>query len=209
MTETKPAPWTIQELVERAERALQVDYAGQLNRRIRDLPSLRSIRLYTTLGLLDRPYLQGRTGYYGPRHLMQLVAIKRLQAEGLSLAEIQERLLGQTEETLAKIAKVPPHLLSAEATETKPTNGASRRQTAFWKLLPAVREATTTTERPHAGVRHWQSIELTEGVHLVIESEQPLSAEAVRALQESARPLLRTLQHLRTRRNESDSEVEQ
>ncbi len=89
---------------------------------------------------------------------------------------------------------MPPHLLFAEATETKPTNGTSRRQTAFWKQTPAVRELSTTTEHPHAPVRHWQSIELTEGVHLVIESEQPLSAEAVQALQESARPLLRTLQ---------------
>ncbi len=209
MAEIKHAPWTIQELVKRVEQALQADYAGQLNRRVRDLPSLRTIRLYTTLGLLDRPYLQGRTGYYGPRHLMQLVAIKRLQAEGLSLAEIQERLLGLTDSALAEIARVPLALLSTEVSETETPNGTSRRQTAFWKLTPAVREATTTTERPPAPVRHWQSIELTEGVHLLIESEQPLSREAVEALQESARPLLRTLQRLRARRNESDMEAEQ
>ena len=78
--------WTIDELGERVAEALGgPGYDGVPSGRVRDVPDLRTIRYYTTLGLLDRPAaMRGRTALYGPRHLLQLVAIKRLQARGLS-----------------------------------------------------------------------------------------------------------------------------
>src|SRR3954470_16526491 len=98
-------PWTIDELGEVAMAALAKGYDGPPNGRVRDLPDRRTIRYYTTLGLLDRPAaMRGRTALYGRRHLRQLVAIKRLQARGLSLAEIQARLVGLTDSALAELA---------------------------------------------------------------------------------------------------------
>jgi hypothetical protein len=61
-------PGTIAELTARVAAAL-ADDAGPDNRRIRAVPDERAIRYYTTLGLLDRPALTGRTAFYGPRHL--------------------------------------------------------------------------------------------------------------------------------------------
>src|SRR5437016_3799410 len=99
--------WTIDELGMQAALALSVDYAGAPNGRVRDVPDRRTIRYYTTLGLLDRPLeMCGRTALYGRRHLWQLTAIKRLQAKGLSLAEIQQRLLGLPDAALRKLAQV-------------------------------------------------------------------------------------------------------
>ena len=70
------------------------------------MPDLRTIRYYTTLGLLDRPAaMRGRTALYGPRHLLQLVAIKRLQARGLSLAAVQERVVGLSDAALRRLAR--------------------------------------------------------------------------------------------------------
>src|SRR5947208_8484092 len=93
--------WTIEELSAQVALALSVDYAGQGNGRVRDVPDLRTIRYYTTLGLVDRPAaMRGRTGLYGRRHLLQLVAIKRLQTKGLTLAELQGRLVGLTDSEL-------------------------------------------------------------------------------------------------------------
>jgi DNA-binding transcriptional MerR regulator len=81
--------WTMDELVERVGRALAAEYPGAPNGRIRDVPDRRAIRWYATTGLVDRPAcMRGRTALYGPRHLLQLVALKRRQAEGRSLAEI-------------------------------------------------------------------------------------------------------------------------
>src|SRR6516164_5237389 len=97
--------WTIDELSEQVALALDgPGYAGVRSGRVRDVPDLRTIRYYTTLGLLDRPAaMRGRTALYGSRHLLQLVAIKRLQARGLTLAEVQQRVLGLSEAALKRV----------------------------------------------------------------------------------------------------------
>src|SRR3954468_20845544 len=101
----KEPPWTIDELGAAVTAALAEGHDGAPNGRIRDVPDLRTTRYYTTLGLLDRPAeMRGRTALYGPRHLLQLVAVKKLQAGGLSLAQVQERLAGATEAALRELA---------------------------------------------------------------------------------------------------------
>jgi len=102
------APWTLDELSERVDAALSVDYDGQPSGRVRVVPDRRSIRWYTTIGLVDRPAAhRGRTAMYGHRHLLQLVAIKRLQARGLPLVAIQAELAGATDAQLAGVARLP------------------------------------------------------------------------------------------------------
>src|SRR3989442_10305733 len=104
----RTASWTLEELGTRVTAALSVDYQGPQNGQIRAVPDPRTIRYYSTLGLIDPPAeMRGRTALYGVRHLRQLVAIKRLQAEGRSLAEIQSVLGGLTDEALKGIARVP------------------------------------------------------------------------------------------------------
>src|SRR5262245_11996964 len=107
MTAPRPTLWTLDELCAEAALALAVDYDGQPSGRVRDLPDRRTVRFYTTHGLVDRPAaFRGRTALYGRRHLLQLVAIKRLQTAGLTLAEVQERLVGQTDRELEKLARL-------------------------------------------------------------------------------------------------------
>lgn len=98
--------WTIEQLPDRVAALLAQDYAGQQNGRVRELPNGRTIRWYTTIGLVDRPVSRGRTALYGPRHVLQLAAVKRLQAAGRTLAEIQQELVGVTNGRLAELAKV-------------------------------------------------------------------------------------------------------
>jgi DNA-binding transcriptional MerR regulator len=52
----------------------------------------RNIRAYQARGLLPPPRLEGRTGYYGERHLGRLRAITRLLERGFSLASIRALL---------------------------------------------------------------------------------------------------------------------
>jgi hypothetical protein len=100
--------WTLDELAERVGAALAVDYDGQPSGRVRDVPDRRAIRWYTTIGLVDRPLAhRGRTALYGPRHLLQLVAVKRLQARGMPLVAIQRELAGATDTQLAGVARIP------------------------------------------------------------------------------------------------------
>lgn len=48
----------------------------------------RTVRLYATQGLIDRPGREGRSAVYGRRHLLQLLLIRSLARRGLSLAAI-------------------------------------------------------------------------------------------------------------------------
>ncbi len=99
--------WTIDRLCDLVAAELLASDPSQPSARVREVPDRRTIRWYTTIGLLDRPAeLRGRTALYGRRHLLQIVAIKRLQATGIPLAEIQARLAGATTGTLARIAEL-------------------------------------------------------------------------------------------------------
>ncbi|MEV6717468.1 MerR family transcriptional regulator [Lentzea sp. NPDC051208] len=105
--------WTLDELLDRVSAALAAEYSGAPNGRVRDVPDKRAVRWYATTGLVDRPSaMRGRTALYEKRHLLQLVAVKRLQSQGRTLAEVQAELAGATDTTLAAIARVPEDLLS-------------------------------------------------------------------------------------------------
>lgn len=193
--------WTIDELEARAALALSVDYDGQPNGQVREVPDRRNIRYYTTLGLLDRPAaMRGRTALYGRRHLLQLVAIKRLQARGLSLAEIQHALLGQTDATLARIARLPGDD-PAEPGRTGPPEPPPRGD--FWKAIPAptasVRSRSANegpgpnADRPPDDESGPRPIPLAEGVTLSLRSARPLYEDDWQAIRSAAAPLLKLL----------------
>src|SRR6185312_14573584 len=108
MAEPDAAAWTIDQLSQLVAEVLSADYPGQSNGRVREVPDVRTIRWYTSIGLLDRPAaMRGRTALYGRPHLAQLVAIKRLQAAGLTVAAVQERLLGADAAVIEEIAELP------------------------------------------------------------------------------------------------------
>jgi hypothetical protein len=103
-------------LVRRAAGTLAADGVQAPNGRVTPLPDRRVVRWYTTIGLVDRPLaFRGRTALYGARHLLQVVAVKRRQAAGRSLAEIQAELAGATDATLHRVAQVPGGLLAGGA----------------------------------------------------------------------------------------------
>ena len=71
-----------------------------------DLPELceraavtpRTVHFYVQQGLLPGPEGSGRGAKYGPRHVVRLRLIRRLQREHLPLAEIRQRLDALTDE---------------------------------------------------------------------------------------------------------------
>jgi DNA-binding transcriptional MerR regulator len=199
------------ELVARVSLALAEGYVGVESGRTRDVPDARAIRYYTTLGLLDRPaQMRGRTALYGPRHLRQIAAIKRLQAQGLGLVEVQVQLAGLSDAALTAIARVPASALepaapageapptsdSVESAEVKP--GAAGRG-AFWRQAPAPVQASAAVaehvlkhESKHAD-ELLSGVKLAEGVSLVLEAGRALEPHDLEAIQAAAAPLLKLL----------------
>lgn len=103
--------WTLDELASRASERLAA--LGLLEAatdgRVAPAADPRTVRYYQSLGILEKPLsYEGHKARYGPRHLLQLVAVKALQRLRLPLAEIQARLYGLGEAELeAILASVP------------------------------------------------------------------------------------------------------
>jgi DNA-binding transcriptional MerR regulator len=176
---------TIGELAATAAAAVTAAEVRGANRRVTDLPDQRTIRWYSTIGLLDRPSgSRGRTALYGQRHLLQLVAIKRRQAEGRTLAEIQAELVGATDRTLRRIADLPGN---ADAAATPKGSGASSAR-EFWRERPA----------PSRNAHVLAGLDLGGGVVLMLPAPPKESdVESIRAV---AQPLLDLLAERRLTR---------
>jgi DNA-binding transcriptional MerR regulator len=215
------APWTLGELTARVAAALAVGYRGQSSGRVRDLPDQRAIRWYTTLGLVDRPNaMRGRTALYGRRHLLQLVAIKRLQAAGRSLAEVQQELAAASDERLERLADLPATAAAPPGMATPagpgpsaPPRPAREGRRKFWAAGAAVADgpaapADTTGPAGAAATAgpvdpdgpaappdrptaaQLQAVELAGGVTLLLGAARPLDGDDLLALQAAAGPLL-------------------
>jgi hypothetical protein len=206
--------WTITELASAAATALSGEPA-QANGRVRDMPNERLIRWYTTIGLVDPPAgRRGRIALYGHRHLLQLVAVKRRQAEGRTIAQIQVELAGATNATLQSIARLPASPAPiAEAPAATPTpasaavpggvpdagHGERRR---FWTpprdhaVVRAPESLTTAGSRRGMGGEESPSLvhglRLAPGVTLLLDTGD-LDPEDVTAIEIAARPLLEAL----------------
>lgn len=180
--------------------ALAEGYEAPRNGQVRAVPNTRSIRYYTTLGLLDRPAdMRGRTALYTSRHLMQIVAIKRLQAEGKTLADIQASLGGIDDDELARIARIP-----RVSTAPRRRGRARGRDSRFWAAAPSdndvkisrpaasVTEDAPITPGPEPRVR--VHLQLADGVTLVVDPARSITEDDGRALREAAAALVRHLE---------------
>jgi DNA-binding transcriptional MerR regulator len=187
--------WKIDELVRIVEVALRrTGGDGQQSGRVRSVPDQRTVRYYTTLGLLDKPAeMRGRTAYYGRRHVLQLVVIKRLQARGLSLAQVQQSAAGADRRRLERWAALPDgfweqtagalssepappspdELLAAPAKRNKELGRATDRlEERFWAAAPEVRNveaASVVASEESALPRAAIHLQVSQGVELVIE----------------------------------------
>jgi len=171
------ADWTLDELVRRACDALAAQDVRVPNGRVTPLPDRRVVRWYSTIGLVDRPAAyRGRTALYGSRHLLQVVAVKRRQAEGRSIAEIQAELAGATDSTLRKVAQLPQ--------PTEPA-GSQLSRPRFW-TQPAAAPATADHAAAPASLLY--GVTLHPGVTLMLPG-QP-GADDLTEIRAAARPLL-------------------
>jgi DNA-binding transcriptional MerR regulator len=186
-------PWTLSELVAEAAARLEALPAPK-NGQVRAVPDERTIRYYAALGLLDRPAaMRGRTALYDRRHLAQVVAIKRMQSAGHSLADVQRMWSTLDDVTLSRMSGV-------QVATGKPK--AARKE--FWKREVQTSEPTpVTASRPASSVvaaprpTTTINVPLDGNVSIVIalsdDAAVSLSPADVRALRAAAAPLVTEL----------------
>lgn len=89
----------------------------------------RNIRYYRTIGLLDAPE-RGGDGFTR-KHLLQLIAIRILQAQGLPLRRIRELLFGRSIADLEKIRE-----RGAAETARRPEINFPSAGDELWRMIP-------------------------------------------------------------------------
>ncbi|MFN8611536.1 MAG: MerR family transcriptional regulator [Vulcanimicrobiota bacterium] len=132
--------------------AHRLDLDGGDSRRVQWDLQPRVIRYYTTLGLLDRACeKRGKSMYYGARHLFQLLSIKKLQGMGLSLAQIQPKLLGASDQEMSQFLEMPEGWLEIvqehSFAPSLPAPEAEEPERDFWlqRGQPTAEEAAPDT----------------------------------------------------------------
>lgn len=204
------ADLTIADLALAVASVLANGYDGVRSGRVRHLPDARTIRWYQTLGMVDRPAaFRGRTALFSQRHVLQLAAIKRLQAAGHALADIQRGLAGKPDAELARSAGVSlagvgrciGEVVQARvqgdghrALVAEPVKAAaSRPATPFWKARPVdAAPVPAQVPAPVAVPATLQSIPLGDHAALVWTGRTLTAAEHKAALR-LARPLIEFL----------------
>ena len=98
---------TLDDLCQDATRLLQKNglLDAQTDGRVSDAPDARTVRYYTTMGLVDRPRIVDREARYGWRQVLQVLTIKALQHQGRPLLQIQKLLYGRSEAELEAVLR--------------------------------------------------------------------------------------------------------
>ena len=128
----------------------------------------RTVRLYATQGLIDRPGREGRSAVYGRRHLLQLLLIRSLARRGLSLAAIAPLIGlsdGELEQQLNQLAGDGSPASSLLAAMAADIQGA----------------APSAPSSQPAGARDPASEERNEALDYLRSLQSPASSEASQA----------------------------
>ena len=131
----------------------------------------RTIRLYATEGLIDRPGRDGRHAVYGERQLRQLLLIRSLAQRGLSLAAIAPLAAASDNDIDAQLADLLPDAPAAMAAAMSAPLIEENKALAYLQELPATSSLSRSPSRRRlssipTGSSHWQRFELAPGVEL-------------------------------------------
>jgi DNA-binding transcriptional MerR regulator len=183
----------LDELLVAANSLMEAVAPVQPSDRVTETLSERTLRYYISQGLVDRPSgKEGVSALYGYRHLLQLLALKRLQASYLPVKKIREIVPESTNDELRAI------VLGGGTTETSSLSATSTRDSviAFLDSIsqgrPVARslqsQGTPTPSSPAPGpqspsdtagssaqppaAQSWERYVLDDGIELHIRSDR-------------------------------------
>jgi len=147
----------------------------QTRYKVTDVPDLRTLRFYMTEGLLDGPLsYEGGCARFGYRHVLQVIAIKKLQSEYLPIRKIREMLSGLDDRALDRMvrdgAPEPP----------KPTGGLGTG------LLRSILSR-------HSAPISWSRHELAPGLEVHVRNDFPVRESNPKTLVQRFEELVRHL----------------
>jgi len=170
---------------------------------VTSVPDERTIRYYLAEGLIQTPEeKQGTASVFGYLNLLQLVTVKKLQAEHLPIRKIRELVAGKSEQELEALLGVGGALgKRSRDTEAKryleSLLAPASLNSAPAAPPPALRaKQSSAPPTQESGQSHsWQRVEIEPGLELHIRSDYspPPTTGKTRSLLEKAIHRLRRL----------------
>lgn len=184
----------LDELVDIANGFVELVAPEQPSDRVAERLNERTLRYYITKGLVDRPVgREGTAALYSYRHLVQILALKRLQAAYFPIKRIKEVLRGKSNDDLERILAFEPEeqlgdmrqsaisyldsLLSQDR-ETYVRADLAPPSLKSDQDFPSDHLSRHSTSRPQYSVKQiqtpasWERFTLDDGVELHIRSDR-------------------------------------
>ena len=191
-------------LAEAAARILAESGTARQGRgTVTELPDERTVRYYLAEGLIPpADEKQGTASVFGFRHLLQLLVVKKLQAEGLPIRAIRELVTGKTERQLERLLGVEQGRASGPAARGEALNYLeSLLQKGSSSPLPSSPPPLAQQAPPSALSRSssaspretWARVELEPGLELHVSEgySAPQGEGALRRLSQAFLNVLR------------------
>lgn len=186
----------VAELAREGARILAESGLEQDRGTVTELPDERTIRYYISEGLVPpAEEKQGTASVFGYRHLLQLLVVKKLQAEHLPIRKIRELVEGRTERELERLLgtesattaknEALSYLEKLLTTSPRPTSPQAILLKAAPSLPPKATQASAQDQ--HASVSSgetWSRIEIEPGLELHVSDQYqpPREAKGLRRL---------------------------
>lgn len=166
---------------------------------VTSVPDERTIRYYMAEGLIQTPgEKQGTASLFSYLNLLQLLTVKKLQAEHLPIRKIRELVAGKSEQELEMLLGVG----SVAAKKSRETDAKRYLESLLApESAPFMKEAAAAPPPPTSAPQildqsaSWQRIEIEPGLELHIRSDYspPATSGKTRSLLERAIHRLRKL----------------
>lgn len=127
-----PTTLTLAETVDLAQKVLDENKIAPSSKRASVTLSQRSVRWYTTVGVLDAPGRIGHTAVYGRRHLLQLLYTRQAQSDGTPLDQIQKVTTLLSDQDLTARINLDLSLVPDDLTTVAP-----HQTSQFWDRTPS------------------------------------------------------------------------
>ena len=161
---------------------------------VTSVPDERTIRYYMAEGLVQTPdERQGTASVFGYLNLLQLLTVKKLQAEHLPIRKIRELVAGKSEQELEMMLGVRG--TSGKKTEAKRYLETLLSSAPSQPLMETAAAPPSPPPQAAAQTHSWQRVEIEPGLELHIRSDYapPPTTARTKSLLEKAIHRLRKL----------------
>lgn len=173
--------WSLDEFVQVTNDLLpQFLPEEKANTRVREEVTARLVRHYSTLAMLDEPLKEGREARYTYRHLLQMLLVRRLLAEGYGAnainrlatskdnAELEALLQGGVQLT---VTPANPALAFLQQIQQRQSVSAQPPRDAAPDLPQAVQRSTSLDKNPSPTPAHWARLEILPGLEIHVRED--------------------------------------